>query len=98
MNSLHPSSAICGFPFYEAAYFINKYESFDRGLYSGVIGVFSRDESDFAVSIRSALVINNRIDIFIGAGIVDGSSALDEWYETNSKMQIFNKIFNKCCD
>ena len=41
--------------------------------------------AELAVALRCALLSNGTARLFVGAGIVDGSSAEDEWVETQLK-------------
>ena len=89
MRSFHPTPAVGGWPKTEALKAIKEYEVYKRGLYAAPIGYFSRDNSEFAVAIRSALVSSNTLHIYGGCGIVAGSYANNEWVETNNKMKNF---------
>lgn len=93
MLKLHPTPAVGGRPSQKAVDFIACEESFERGWFAGAIGYFSKTEGEFAIGIRSALIHNNWMDIFAGAGIVNGSNAQSEWQETEIKMKNFYEIF-----
>jgi len=45
------------------------------------------DGAEFAVAIRSAIVRENTLALYAGAGIVPGSNAAEEWEEINQKMK-----------
>ena len=63
-----------------------KYESIDRGWYSGCIGWFDLDGNGrFDVAIRSALQDKNTIYFYAGGGILKESNLDKEWDETESK-------------
>uniref|UniRef100_UPI003AA8BC5B chorismate-binding protein n=2 Tax=Gammaproteobacteria TaxID=1236 RepID=UPI003AA8BC5B len=49
-------------------------------------GYFSHQQAEFCVAIRSALVLENEIQLYAGAGIVPGSEAQYEWQELDKKM------------
>ena len=68
---------------------IKRLEDFDRGLYAAPIGVISKERSELAVGIRSALLYENQLHVFGGAGIILGSTAEKEWDETLNKMKNF---------
>ncbi|WP_283789145.1 isochorismate synthase [Bermanella sp. WJH001] len=86
-TELHPTPAVCGEPKYLAQQFINEYEPFERGFFTGVIGwMDSRGNGEWVVVIRSALVAPNSMTVFAGAGIVPGSVAQEEIDETANKM------------
>lgn len=85
IGSLHPTAAVGGTPKAVAVPMIAKLEPFDRGWYAAPIGFISKNRSEFAVGIRSALISGNVISVFSGAGIVRGSTAESEWNEIESK-------------
>ena len=64
-------------------------EAFDRGLYSGAIGVVTSDGEDLWVALRCAHLhaVDGAgvIDLFAGGGLVDGSDAAAEWRELDDK-------------
>lgn len=86
INELHPTPAVGGYPKQHALEFIHKNEQYQRGWYSGLVGVLNDDKSELCVAIRSALITNNKMKIFSGAGIVNGSVADLEWQELNNKI------------
>lgn len=86
IERLHPTPAISGYPSDAALKLIASMEPFDRGLYAGAIGISSESSSDIYVGIRSALIEENRLHLFAGAGIVQGSVAESEWQELENKI------------
>lgn len=93
LQALHPTAAICGWPRRAAYFAIKNIETFDRGLYAGAIGFIAEEKSEFSVSIRSALVNNNSINIFGGAGIIKTSNAENEWLEIKNKTKFWKELF-----
>ncbi len=94
VSSLHPTPAVCGIPKEKAIDFIQKNESYERGLYSGIAGWFNLyDEGEFAVAIRSALIKEDKLYAFSGCGIVDGSDPVSEYEETEIKLKPIFSIF-----
>jgi menaquinone-specific isochorismate synthase len=89
MRALHPTPAVGGVPTATAMEAIAHHEPFDRGWYAGPIGWIGTDSSEFAVGIRSALVNGDRLSLYAGAGIVEGSIASDEWDEVEQKISDF---------
>ena len=85
IHAFHPTPAVGGAPKSKAIDFILQNEGYDRGWYSGVIGLVSKESSDFCVSIRSALIQQNVVKLFAGAGIVSGSESALEWIELDEK-------------
>lgn len=86
LSALQPTAAVAGLPRDESMQFIRDNESFARGWYAGSMGFISHQRAEFCVAIRSALVLNDQVQLFAGAGIVPGSVAEHEWQELDKKM------------
>jgi anthranilate synthase component 1 len=57
-----------------------------RGLYGGAVGYLGYDGNlDTAITIRSAVLRDGRVDMHSGAGIVAGSQPQREFEETEHK-------------
>lgn len=85
LNAIHPTAAVAGLPKKQALKFLTENEHFSRRWYAGTLGILSKDEAEFCVTIRSAIIKNNHIQVFAGAGIVAGSIPLVEWQEIERK-------------
>jgi len=83
--ALHPTPAVGGVPVGAALRFLSEYEGLDRGLYAGVVGWVGEQRAELAIALRSALIRGRHARIFVGAGIVEGSSPDAEWEETELK-------------
>ncbi|MGF1870596.1 isochorismate synthase [Photobacterium indicum] len=84
---LHPTPAVCGFPFDLSRSAINELESFERGMFSGMVGWCDAEgNGEWVVTIRCGKVLNNTVSLFAGAGIVDASCPQSEWAETEAKL------------
>ena len=83
--ALHPTPAVAGVPQAAALRFIAEHERLDRGLYAGLVGWVGPGRAEIAVALRSALLRGRRARIFVGAGIVQGSTTASEWEETEIK-------------
>jgi menaquinone-specific isochorismate synthase len=83
--ALHPTPAVGGVPSAAALRFLAEHEALDRGLYAGLVGWVGEGRAELAVALRSALVRGNRARLFVGSGIVLGSSPEGEWEETELK-------------
>ncbi len=94
LRALHPTPAVCGVPTERSRAFLREMEPFDRGLYAGPFGCFGRDESEVAVALRCATLRGHWVQLFAGAGIVDGSEAAAEWQETSDKMRVVNQVLD----
>ena len=94
IDSLFPTPAVCGVQKKSAMKLIRELESHDRGLYSGIIGLIDFDGNcELAVSIRSALVKENKVTAFAGAGLVKNSDPYEEFLETNLKLNTILSLF-----
>lgn len=95
---IHPTPAVGGHPKQPARIVINQLEPFERGWYAAPVGWVSSNATEFAVAIRSGLVVKNQLSLFSGAGIVAGSDPDDEWQEIESKIRAFTSVFNSVQD
>ncbi|NTU68184.1 MAG: isochorismate synthase [Chlorobiaceae bacterium] len=86
LRQLHPTPAVGGVPREASMRLIATLEPFCRGWYAGPIGWLSRDAAEFAVGIRSALVNDDRVYLYSGAGLVRGSDPDSEWEEVDQKI------------
>lgn len=88
ISRLHPTPAVGGYPWKDAAPFIAELEDFDRGWYAGPVGWFNtKKDGEFAVAIRSGLFTKDKAHFFAGCGIVEDSNPAAEWKETNLKLK-----------
>src|SRR5713101_4268313 len=83
--ALHPTPAVGGVPSAAAVRFLGEHENLDRGLYAGLIGLVGPLRAELAVALRCARIAGGTARLFLGAGIVEGSSAESEWMETQLK-------------
>ncbi len=88
---LHPTPAVCGSPRDTARRLIDEQEP-GRGWFTGGVGWMAGDGSgEIAVALRSVLIDGAAATLWAGAGIVRGSSADAEFFETEAKM---NALFD----
>jgi menaquinone-specific isochorismate synthase len=87
--SFHPTPALGGFPSKAALDYLEEIEPIHRGWYGSPLGLFSPQESDVAVAIRSALICHSEMHLFAGLGIVKGSDPTKEWEELDKKIAHF---------
>nr|WP_174507550.1 isochorismate synthase [Acinetobacter sp. Marseille-Q1620] len=93
--ALHPTPAVCGSPTHLAKQFILEHEGYDRNYYTGLVGwMDANGNGEWVVTIRCGLLNENKMRLYAGAGIVEGSNAEAEWHETEVKMQTMLNIFN----
>lgn len=84
---LHPTPAMCGTPTAAARQLIAELEPYDRGLFSGIVGWSDEyGDGEWAIIIRSAIIRQQQVRFFAGAGIVEGSDAQKEWEEIAGKL------------
>ena len=95
LTGLHPTPAVGGMPGTRALKAIAKLEPFERGWYAGPIGYIGYDSVDFAVALRCALMRDSYVNLYAGAGIVEGSTADEEWQEIEQKKSIFLNLFSE---
>lgn len=95
LTALHPTPAVGGSPREKAVDLIRTLETFDRGWYAGPIGWIGARSSLFAVGIRSGAITNNRLTLYSGAGIVEGSLPIREWAEIENKIQGFLTLLTR---
>jgi menaquinone-specific isochorismate synthase len=94
INRLFPTPAVCGLPKERALEIIENLETFDRGLYSGILGwKDAKGNAELTVSIRSGLIKNRLLYLFAGCGIVDGSDSEEEFKETELKLKPILNLF-----
>lgn len=87
LSRIHPTAAVAGLPREAAKAFIAENECFKRDWYAGSFGYFSPESAEFCVTLRSALIQDNQITIYAGAGIVAESDPHSEWQEIERKSQ-----------
>ena len=93
---LHPTPAVCGTPTDIARDFILNHEGYNRHYYSGLNGwMDASGNGEWVVTIRNGLLNHNIIRLYAGAGIVEGSDAAAEWFETEAKMQTMLNVFQQ---
>jgi salicylate biosynthesis isochorismate synthase/menaquinone-specific isochorismate synthase len=84
---LHPTPAVGGEPWSEAAAAIAELEGLDRGWYAGPVGwMDATEDGEFCVALRSALLRDREAHLFAGVGVVAGSDPAAELAETEVKL------------
>ena len=95
ISSLFPTPAVCGIPKDLSLKMIEKSEDFDRGLFSGAVGWFNADNyGEFFVTIRSALIKEDKLYAYAGCGIVEGSDPKEEYEESILKLKPILSLFD----
>jgi salicylate biosynthesis isochorismate synthase/menaquinone-specific isochorismate synthase len=84
-HALHPTPAVAGTPRDSALALLRAHEGFSRGWYAGALGWADENALELCVALRSALLTGRLAQVFVGAGVVKGSTADGEWRETQQK-------------
>ena len=80
-RALFPSGSITGAPKVRAMQLISALEDEPRGVYTGAIGFFSREQTVFNVAIRTLAMNGDCATMGVGGGIVIDSEPLSEYRE-----------------
>jgi salicylate biosynthesis isochorismate synthase/menaquinone-specific isochorismate synthase len=83
--AMHPTPAVGGTPRERALSFLVEHEGLDRGWYAGPVGWVGPKRAHLMVALRSALVRDAKARLFVGSGLVAGSTPEAEWRETEMK-------------
>lgn len=87
VERLHPTPAVGGVPTKRALEWIARLETTERGWYAAPVGwVDALGDGEMLVALRSALLLEDRVHLYAGAGIVAGSEASSEYAETEVKL------------
>lgn len=95
VERLHPTPAVGGYPTENALAEIQRIEPFARGWYAAPVGCIRPASAEFAVGIRSALLHDQRLSLYSGAGIVKGSTPAEEWQEIEHKISDFIGVLTR---
>jgi menaquinone-specific isochorismate synthase len=88
VSALHPTAAVAGTPMQVAVEVIDELEPFDRGRYAGPVGWIGADgDGEWAIALRCAQVVGNRVTAYAGGGIVADSIPEMELAETQMKFR-----------
>lgn len=92
LNAINPTPAICGSPANRALEMINRYEPSQRSLYGGAL-CYTDDYKFVAyLNLRCMKITDEGFFIYAGGGITAESDALNEWEETELKMQTMQRF------
>ncbi len=92
VRALFPCGSVTGAPKIRAMEVIRAMETTSRGVYCGAIGHFSPDGSSrFNVAIRTITIESDSGELGIGGGLVNDSTAADEYAECLLKAEYFNR-------
>ena len=80
-RALFPCGSITGAPKVRAMQLLAEIEPMPRGVYTGAIGFFSKEQSVFSVAIRTLELDGDRGVMGVGSGIVVDSNPAEEFRE-----------------
>jgi len=87
LADLHPTAAVAGVPTSSALDLISELEPASRRRYAGPVGwLDSSGDGVFAIALRCGQVSGDRMTLFAGGGLVDGSEEAAELHETELKL------------
>jgi para-aminobenzoate synthetase/4-amino-4-deoxychorismate lyase len=86
-GALFPCGSVTGAPKIRAMQLLSELEQQPRGVYTGAIGFFSKEQSVFNVAIRTLALEQERGVMGVGSGIVIDSNPGEEWRECLLKAQ-----------
>ncbi len=97
--SAFPAGTVSGAPKIRAMEIISELEPCARASYAGAVGYFGfNGNMDFCITIRTIAIMNNRLSVQVGAGIVADSSPENEYEETLKKAGAMFKAIEKVKD
>jgi anthranilate synthase component 1 len=92
-----PAGTLSGAPKLRAMEIIDELEPIKRGIYGGAVGYLSwAGEMDTAIAIRTALIMDQRVIVQAGAGVVADSIPALEWEETLNKARAMLRAVAMC--
>lgn len=87
LADLHPTAAVAGTPSKAAMDLIREMEPRSRGRYAGPVGWMSAvGDGIFAIALRCGQIDGDRMTLFAGGGLVEGSEEGPELAETELKL------------
>ncbi|MFW6238813.1 MAG: anthranilate synthase component I [Halanaerobiales bacterium] len=88
LESVFPAGTVSGAPKIRAVELINELEKEPRGPYAGSVGYLDfKGNLDTCITIRTFSMVNNKLSVQVGAGIVAVSVPEKEYQETINKAQ-----------
>ena len=92
-----PAGTVSGAPKSRAMEIIDELETVKRGIYGGAVGYVSwAGNMDTAIAIRTALVMDRKVVIQAGSGVVADSLPAAEWEETLNKARAIIRAVAMC--
>ena len=98
LEACYPMGSMTGAPKKKVMELIERYEKYDRGLFSGSVGYISPEgDFDFNVVIRSIFAdrTEKKISFFAGSGITFNSIAENEYEECEAKAEAMIRVLSE---
>jgi len=92
MHVLHPTPAVCGMPREQARCLIQQLELHDREYYTGLIGIEQGENADVFVILRCLKIEDEKLHVYVGAGITKESVPELEARETRWKAESLTDV------
>ncbi len=92
LKNSFPAGSMTGAPKIKAMEIAALAERFDRGIYSGTIGMFAKNEINSSVVIRTLLTSSNKFEFQVGGGITFDSVEYSELEETFNKARGISQL------
>ncbi len=92
IETCFPAGSMTGAPKIKAMEIAAKKEQLDRGIYSGTIGIFTRDEINSSVVIRTLVLQDKKFEFQVGGAITFDSDPKSELEETFNKAKGILKL------
>ena len=95
IENLHPTPAVCGVPRHKALEAILEAEAEPRRYYAGYSGMLTPEgQTHFYVSLRCLSIHEKAITLYAGGGLLSSSVEIEEWEETERKLQTMLQVLN----
>jgi para-aminobenzoate synthetase component I len=85
VESMFPGGTITGCPKLETMFILNALEEEERFAYTGSVGYMEKNKLDLNILIRTAMLINDKVTMRFGGGIVWDSDPESEYRESLTK-------------
>lgn len=96
VSLLYPTPAICGTESEATLQLIRTLEKHQREYYTGILGPFNEaGKTNLFINLRCMKVLDGAALLFAGGGVIDASSALKEWEETEMKFNTLTEVIEK---
>ncbi len=85
IKNCFPPASMTGAPKIKAMEVCSDLEKVKRGVYSGAVGLITKNECKLSVVIRTLMIQDNNFEFQVGGAITHGSNPELEWKETINK-------------